>query len=200
MKIQYNFKIRINVKNMKDRNFIIIVILVSTFIISLIYVNRPKALVYSDTMNSEPMTSWLDTELMDVKTNKTFKISDFKGKTVLLESFAVWCPTCLKQQNEIKKIHDEKGDEIIHIALDTDPNEDKAKVLDYIYKNKFNWFYAISPIEMTRELSDKFGLAFINAPSAPVVLICPDQTSRFLKKGLKKSDELLSEIERGCSV
>jgi hypothetical protein len=40
--------------------------------------------------------AWMDVELTDVATGQKFKISDFKGKTVMLESFAVWCPTCLR--------------------------------------------------------------------------------------------------------
>ena len=47
-------------------------------------------------------TGWKETKLKDIKTGKEFKISDFAGKSILLESFAVWCPTCTKQQNEIK--------------------------------------------------------------------------------------------------
>jgi hypothetical protein len=34
--------------------------------------------------------AWLDTELVDVETGETFRISDFKGTPVLVKSFAVW--------------------------------------------------------------------------------------------------------------
>jgi hypothetical protein len=34
--------------------------------------------------------AWLDTELVDVETGETFRISDFKGRPVLVKSFAVW--------------------------------------------------------------------------------------------------------------
>jgi len=33
---------------------------------------------------------WLDAELTDASTGRTFKISDFKGRPVLLHAFAVW--------------------------------------------------------------------------------------------------------------
>ena len=75
------------------------------------------------TSNSLPAArSWMDIELTDVRTGQTFRISDFSGKPILLESFAVWCPTCLRQQNEIKKVKSSEGDDIVHISLDTDPN------------------------------------------------------------------------------
>jgi len=34
--------------------------------------------------------AWMDAELTDVSTGRTFKISDFKGRPVLLHAFAVW--------------------------------------------------------------------------------------------------------------
>jgi hypothetical protein len=37
-----------------------------------------------------PAIAWLDTELVDVETGETFRISDFKGTPVLVKSFAVW--------------------------------------------------------------------------------------------------------------
>ena len=154
--------------------------------------------VLSEGKTESSYAGWRDTVLTDIRTSKEFKISDFAGKPILLESFAVWCPTCLKQQKEIKTIAEEMGDAIIHISLDTDPNEDSAKVLKHVNRNDFDWLYAISPIEMTRELTKVFGITFVNAPSAPVVLICEDQSYRFLENGVKKSDELLEEIGRGC--
>jgi thiol-disulfide isomerase/thioredoxin len=140
----------------------------------------------------------MDIELTDVATGQKFKISDFKGKPVLLESFAVWCPTCTSQQREIKKLKEKEGEAIVHISLDTDPNEDEAKVREHIQRNGFDWYYAVSPIELTTALIDEFGLTIVNAPSAPVILICPDQSTRFLKSGVKSADQLLAEIEKGC--
>jgi thiol-disulfide isomerase/thioredoxin len=141
---------------------------------------------------------WMEIELTDVASGEIFKISDFKGKPILLESFAVWCPTCLAQQMEIKKVHQSEGESIIHISLNTDPNEDDDKVRDHIERNELDWFFAISPVELTEALIDEFGLNFVSAPRAPVALICKDQSSRFLRSGIKNADELISEVREGC--
>ncbi|NCN98633.1 hypothetical protein COU62_00310 [Candidatus Pacearchaeota archaeon CG10_big_fil_rev_8_21_14_0_10_35_219] len=143
--------------------------------------------------------SWMNTKLEDVRTGENFKISDFEGKPVLLESFAVWCPTCTKQQKELKKLHEEFGDSIVSISLDTDQNEDEAKILTHINENGFEWYYAISPIQMTQSLMSDFGNGIINAPSAPVVLICEDGSYRKLGGyGSRNVKELKEELERGC--
>ena len=143
-------------------------------------------------------SAWMDIELTDVATGQTFKLSDFRGKPVLLESFAVWCPTCLRQQKEMQKLLAREGEAIIHVSLDTDPNEDEAKVKEHLERNSLDWYFAISPIELTEALIDDFGLAIVSAPSAPVVLICKDQSTRFLKDGVKSADSLLLEVEKGC--
>lgn len=140
---------------------------------------------------------WKNFELRDIATGDTFRISDFEGRFVFLESFAVWCPTCLQQQKEIKKLKSSDG-EIVHISLDTDPNEDEELVKEHYTRNDFDWYFAVSPPELTRALIDEFGLGFVNAPAAPVVLICGDQSSRFLGRGVKSAEALKSEMEKGC--
>jgi len=141
---------------------------------------------------------WMEMELKDVATGDTFRITDFKGKTILLESFAVWCPTCLAQQKEMKELLETEAEAIIHISLDTDPNEDEDRVRGHIERNNLSWYFAVSPEELTKALIDEFGLSFVSAPTAPVALICEDQSNRLLPRGIKSADKLLSEIEKGC--
>jgi cytochrome oxidase Cu insertion factor (SCO1/SenC/PrrC family) len=145
---------------------------------------------------TEPV-NWLDTELKDVVTGETFKISDFKGKPILLESFAVWCPICLKQQFETQESMD-LDDNVVHISIDTDPNEDEDIVKQHVSTYGFDWYFAVAPVEMTRALVDEFGFTIVNAPSAPVLLICEDQTTRFLPSGIKTASELSEEVNKGC--
>ncbi len=141
---------------------------------------------------------WMNIKLTDVATGQEFSINDFKGQPILLESFAVWCPTCLAQQKEMKKVKQSEGENIIHISLDTDPNEDADKVREHIQRYGLDWYFAVSPVELTNALIDEFGLSVVAAPRAPVILICEDQSTRFLRSGVKTAEELVSEIEKGC--
>jgi len=152
----------------------------------------------SQTKIHDKTSDWRNYEFTDVSTGTNFKISDFSGKPVLLESFAVWCPTCLQQQKEIKKLKLAENDAVIHISLDTDPNEEEEIVKNHKESNRFDWYFAVSPAELTQSLIDEFGIGFVNAPTAPVILICEDQSARMLGRGVKSVDELKSEIETGC--
>ena len=177
---------------------ILVVLLVAIIIAGSVSCTSDRTVTPTPAPSPATAPGWMEIELTDVATGETFKVSDFKGKPILLESFAVWCPTCLAQQKEMKKVKQIDGENIIHISLDTDPNEDEDKVREHIEKNELDWYFAVSPVELTQALIDEFGLNFVSAPRAPVVLICEDQSTRFLRSGVKPAEELVSEIENGC--
>lgn len=146
------------------------------------------------TETSTTKVGWQDVQLTDVNTGKTFKISDFSDKPVLIESFAVWCPTCTKQQNIMKKFHQDVGDTVVSVSLDTDPNEDVDKVKSHTIKHGFDWKYAVSPKELTQNLIDEFSVNVVNAPAAPIVLVCPDGKAKLLAKGVKSVEDLKEAV------
>ncbi len=138
---------------------------------------------------------WREFLLTDLSSGESFALSNFSGKFVFLESFAVWCPTCLSQQKELSKI---TNDSFVVISIDTDPNEDENSVLEHVERYGFDWRFSVSPLELTRALREEFGLTVISAPSAPVILICPNQSSLLLENGVKNSQRLLSLAEEKC--
>ncbi len=137
---------------------------------------------------------WKDTPLKDVISGEVFRVSDF-DKPVVLESFAVWCPTCKKQQDEIMKLIAD-GDDSVHVSIDTDPNEDEAKVAAHVNRYSYDWNFVVFPIEATRYLIEEFGVDVVNAPKAPVIVVCPGGTSRLLGSGVKSAAELRKEIDK----
>jgi hypothetical protein len=180
--------------------FSIFIVLISLLIISC---SQNTAETVSDVETQEiivPSTNssnWQEIDFADIITGQTFKITDFSGKIVLLESFAVWCPTCTRQQEHIQEFHS-LATEIITISLDTDPNENIETVKNHIQSNNFEGIYAIAPREMTQSLIDEFGIRIVNAPSVPIVLICDTGDTRLLARGLKNPEKLQQEIVKGC--
>ena len=148
--------------------------------------------------NVKSCPDWKCEDLVDVLTGETYQIKDYEGKPILVESFAVWCPTCLKQQLKMKELLESEGDAIIHISLDTDPNEDVELVKEHALSNELDWIFSVSPKEVTKKLIEEFGIGIVNAPSAPVILVCEDQSARLLEKGVKSAQELKEEIAKGC--
>lgn len=166
-------------------------------VVTVIYLITPREVSVGE-VQSEPVGDWINFELRDVATGESFKITDFSDKPVLLESFAVWCPTCTRQQRVTKSLEEEVGDSIISISVDTDPNEDEDRVRKHINDNGFNWYYVIAPIAFTQSLIDQFGIDIVNAPSAPMILICDGEKARQLGSGVKSVETLKLEVARGC--
>ena len=135
--------------------------------------------------------------LEDVRTGETFTLGGF-DRPVLIETFAVWCSTCLAQQRESAELHDRVGDDAVTVGLNVDPNEDATAVAEHADQHGFDWYYAVSPDDVTRSLVDQFGESMANPPSAPVVLRCPDGGARRLEDGVKSADVLEAELGAGC--
>ena len=54
---------------------------------------------------------------------KSFKLSDLRGKTVVLDFWASWCPDCRKDAPEVVRMYNEyhgRGVEFVGISMDTD--------------------------------------------------------------------------------
>lgn len=139
-------------------------------------------------------SDWRNVTLQDVQTGENFTVSGLE-KPVLVENFAVWCPTCTRQQQEIKEL--KKKVNITSVSLDVDPNEDAQKVRNHIQRNNFTWRYAVSPAGLTQMLVNRYGSSLANPPSTPIILVCSDST-RKLENGVKTVSELQDEVNQGC--
>jgi hypothetical protein len=69
---------------------------------------------------------------------------------------AMWCPNCLVQSNEVRKLHQLLGnpDDLISVSLDVDVNEESAALKEYASKYGFDWHYAIAPLGVARALGN----------------------------------------------
>jgi len=154
----------------------------------------------ADSMSEDGMMeapAWYSVSLTNVNTGEAFTINDLKGKVVLVETMAVWCTNCFKQQTQVKALHESLGmrDDFVSLGLDIDPNEDAAKLKGFVEKNGFDWTYAIAPVEVSREISSLYGAQFLNPPSTPMLIIDRHGEAHPLPFGIKSSAELLAALQ-----
>lgn len=140
----------------------------------------------------QTLPDWFKVELVNVENGEVFTIESLMGKVILVETMAQWCSNCLRQQQEVKALHELLGerDDFVSIGLDIDPNEDAATLKNYIARHEFDWIYAVSPAEVSRSLSDLYGPQFLTPPSTPMLIIDREGTVHPLPMGIKSADQL----------
>ena len=143
------------------------------------------------------MPAWFNATLVNAANSEKFKIQDFKGKVVLIETMAMWCPTCLQQQKQLKALRDQLGtrEDFVSVGLDVDINENLAGLKDYTVKNGFNWLYAVATPDVAREISQLYGDQFLNPPSTPMLIIDRQGAAHPLPFGLKSAADLQKALD-----
>ena len=136
--------------------------------------------------------NWFGIELTDVQTGETFTMNDYAGKVVLVETMAMWCPNCIVQANEVRKLHELLGntEELVSVSLDVDVNEDAASLKEYTEEVGFDWHYAIAPREIARALGNLYSAQYLNPPLSPMLVIDRNGDVHQLEYGQKSAASL----------
>lgn len=152
-----------------------------------------------DSMSGGDMMTpnWFTIPLTDVNTGETFTIADFKGEVVLVETMAIWCSNCFKQQGQVKALHELVGGapDFISLGIDIDPNENAEALKTYTDNNGFDWLYTVASREVAREIGGLYGDQFLNPPSTPMLIIDRHGVAHPLPFGIKSADSLLDALQ-----
>lgn len=147
---------------------------------------------------SAPATpEWFSMELTDAQTGETFTMNDYAGKVVLLETMAIWCPNCVVQAHEVRKLHTALGDpeDLISVSLDVDINEDAESLKEYAGGYGFEWHFAVAPLEVARALGNLYTAQYLNPPLSPMLIIDRQGNVHHLEYGHKDVETLKKAVE-----
>lgn len=84
-------------------------------------------------------------------------LAALKGKVVLLDFWATWCPPCVREVPNVKAAYDElhpKGFEIVGISLD----EDKDKLLSFTSDHQMAWPQYFDGLHWQNKYAQEFGI------------------------------------------
>jgi thiol-disulfide isomerase/thioredoxin len=90
---------------------------------------------------------------------KEISLEDYRGKVVLLDFWATWCPPCVEGLPEIKAVYEKYGDkgfEIIGISLDQSIDPLKT----FIEEENLDWIN-LYDADQTASLADQFSVSSI---------------------------------------
>lgn len=178
------------------RRLIVILLLVTLALVACTSTSSPIQ-GKPDATPSPGEPDWFSYKMTDVRTGQPFTMSEFAGKVVLLETMAQWCPTCERQENEVKKLHELLGnpDDLVSISLDVDLHEDEASLKQYAERLGYDWILAVAPLEVARALGNLYSAQYLNPPVSPMLIIDKNGDVFGLPLGLKSAESLKNTIE-----
>jgi len=138
------------------------------------------ALLTTPVLASAEPTKAINFEFTDVN-GKSFKLSDFKGKWVLVNFWAPWCPLCWVEVPTLNQLNKRKDFVVIGVGLDYGPDANVVKET----ANRHNIdFYAIvaggarrNPDSPFRQVGpvDFYPTSYVYDPDGEIVMFIPGQ-------------------------
>ncbi|HTB63476.1 MAG TPA: TlpA disulfide reductase family protein [Opitutales bacterium] len=112
---------------------------------------------------------------------KPLAIANYKGKVLLVDFWATWCPPCVAEMPNViaayNKYHD-KGFEIIGVSLDDETKNGRAQLTDYIAKIKMPWVQFYDGKYWQNQLAVKYGIesipqSYLLGPDGKIIALSP---------------------------
>lgn len=90
---------------------------------------------------------------LETLNGEQFKLSDLKGKKVILNFWYTWCPPCREEMPEMQKFYEEFGEEVEIIAVNlTYMEKSEQDVHDFIDEFSFTYSVPLDREETVAEL------------------------------------------------
>ena len=83
----------------------------------------------------QPVKIRSDAKFSDLKGN-IIQLSDLRGKVILLNIWATWCPPCIAEMPDLQRLYDSFQDEnLVYIFLSVDDNKEQVK--EFLERKEF---------------------------------------------------------------
>jgi len=147
----------------------------------------PPILLLLCSISVSAQTNQKDLALKDIY-GRAFKLSDYKGKVVLLNFWATWCPPCRKEIPELIKLqrkHRKAGLQIIGITY---PPETLSLVRNFAKRSKTNYPLVLG--------SNSTKLMFTSSEVLPITIVIDrDGNVREVIEGILLPEEFDEKIK-----
>lgn len=116
---------------------------------------------------------------------ETVGLSDLKGKTVVVNFMATWCPSCREEIPELAQLDQEYGDDVVILSIS---NEDPATLQEFKENRGAGWTFLV---DQQGRVFQEYGVSAI--PNNFVVN--PEGDIVYHRVGKVSAEELRGAIE-----
>ncbi|TXG39215.1 TlpA family protein disulfide reductase [Seonamhaeicola maritimus] len=115
-----------------------------------VFVNKAVAAVISPSKIQEEKQEAISTYDWRLKDSqgKNFNFEQTKGKIVLVNFWATWCPPCIAEMPSLQELYNDYQDKIEFVFVSSEPFKD---INSFIEKNKYN-FKVYKPVSNYNEI------------------------------------------------
>jgi thiol-disulfide isomerase/thioredoxin len=101
---------------------------------------------------------------------KTHRLADYKGKWVLVNFWATWCPPCLEEIPDLMSLHDNKKNNLVVLGIAMDYRNPKD-VLTFAEQQMISYPIILGDYEMAAQIGPIKGLptTYLFDPKGQVV-------------------------------
>lgn len=121
-----------------------------------------------------------DFELTDLD-GKRVRLSDFRGKPVVLNFWATWCPPCRQELPIFQDLHQRRGDAFVLLAVSE--GESQQDVLAFIHKYGYTFRVLLDPQLIVGRAYGAHGIP-------KTFVIDPDGVIVYIRQGTVRTGEL----------
>lgn len=128
-----------------------------------------------------------DVSLTDYE-GKTIRLADFSGKPLVVNSWAVWCPFCVKELADFATVQKEFSDRVVIIAIDRAESRDVAKEFTDGLGISNDLVFLLDP-------DDSFYQSIGGFSMPETIFVKADGTTHFHKRGPMPVEEIRQRIQ-----
>ncbi|GAB4460220.1 MAG: hypothetical protein OHK0029_23910 [Armatimonadaceae bacterium] len=141
-------------KQMHPAAFVGVLIVATILIVGLMTQAMPGTSLAGKRVENGPVVPEFTGEL---PSGETFRLSDYKGKVVLLNFWATWCPPCIEEIPDLIRLQEKYGDKGLQVVgLSADDSLEVAA--EFAKKNGVNYPILIAPPDVARAVGGVQGL------------------------------------------